>query len=108
MPSIASERATVENPLVAYVREIGWGYLPQDQALTLRRGESGTLFYQTLRHKLISLNPGVVTVSNVDEVIARIESVRNNIEGNVPKFWRGFAANGPFTSSRKSASATWS
>ncbi len=82
MSSIASERATVQNPLVEYVQEIGWAYVSPDQALTLRRGESGTLFYQTLRNKLISLNPGVVTVSNVDEVIARIESVRNNIEGN--------------------------
>ena len=82
MPSIASERATVQNPLVEYVQEIGWAYVSPDQALTLRRGESGTLFYQTLRDKLISLNPGVVTVSNVDDVIARIESVRNNIEGN--------------------------
>jgi len=82
MPSIASERATVQNPLVEYVQEIGWAYVSPDQALTLRRGESGTLFYQTLRDKLISLNPGVVTVSNVDEVIARIESVRNTIEGN--------------------------
>jgi len=82
MPSIASERATVQNPLVEYVQEIGWAYVSPDQALTLRRGESGTLFYQTLRDKLISLNPGVVTVSNVDDVIARIESVRNTIEGN--------------------------
>jgi type I restriction enzyme R subunit len=82
MPSIASERATVQNPLVEYVQEIGWAFVSPDQALTLRRGESGTLFYQTLRDKLISLNPGVVTVSNVDDVIARIESVRNNIEGN--------------------------
>ena len=82
MPSIASERATVQNPLVEYVQEIGWAFISPDQALTLRRGESGTLFYQTLRDKLISLNPGVVTVSNVDDVIARIESVRNNIEGN--------------------------
>jgi type I restriction enzyme R subunit len=82
VPSIASERATVQNPLVEYVQEIGWAYVSPDQALTFRRGESGTLFYQTLRDKLVSLNPGVVTVSNVDDVIARIESVRNNIEGN--------------------------
>jgi type I restriction enzyme R subunit len=82
VPSIGSERATVQNPLVGYSEEIGWIYVSPDQALTLRRGEGGALFYQTLRDKLISLNPGVITVSNVDEVIARIESVRNNIEGN--------------------------
>lgn len=82
MPSIGSERATVQNPLVGYAVEIGWAYLTPDQSLTLRRGESGALLYQTLRDKLISLNPGVVTVNNVDDVIARIESARNNIEGN--------------------------
>jgi type I restriction enzyme R subunit len=82
MPSIGSERATVQNPLVGYAEEIGWAYVSPDQALTLRRGESGTLFYQTIRDKLVNLNPGVVIVANVDEVIARIESVRNNIEGN--------------------------
>jgi type I restriction enzyme R subunit len=82
MASIGNERATVQNPLVSYATEIGWVYLSPYDALTLRRGESGTLLYQTLRDKLVSLNPGVVTVNNVDEVIARIESARNNIEGN--------------------------
>jgi type I restriction enzyme R subunit len=82
MPSIGSERASVQNPLVAYATEIGWAYLTPDAALTLRRGESGALFYQTLRDKLINLNPGVINVNNVDEVVSRIESVRNNIEGN--------------------------
>lgn len=82
MPSIGSERATVQNPLVSYAKDIGWAYLTPDAALTLRRGESGTLFYQTLRDKLINLNPGVISVNNVDEVVSRIESVRNNIEGN--------------------------
>jgi type I restriction enzyme R subunit len=82
MPSIASERTTVQNPLVEYVEEIGWAYVSPNQSLTLRRGESGAMFYQTLRDKLVSLNPGVVTVASVDEVVARIESVRNNIEGN--------------------------
>src|SRR5262245_58257172 len=82
MPSIGSERATVQNPLVGYAEEIGWAYISPDQALTLRRGESGTLFYQTLWDKLINLIPVGVTASNVCEIIGRIESVRNNIEGN--------------------------
>ncbi len=82
MPSIGSERATVQNPLIGYASEIGWAYITPDEALTLRRGESGTLFYQILRDKLISLNPGILNVNNVEEVIGKIESVRNNIEGN--------------------------
>ncbi len=68
--------------MIGYAVEIGWGYLSPDEALTLRRGESGTLLYPTLRDKLIALNPGVVTIDNVNQVIASIESVRNTIEGN--------------------------
>lgn len=81
-PSLASERAVVQEPLIRYANEIGWAYLPPEAALTLRRGEGGTLLYPTLRDKLIALNPGVVTVDTVDAVLARIEGVRTNIEGN--------------------------
>src|SRR3990170_3225791 len=80
--SLGTERPTVQDPLVGYAVEIGWGYLSPDEALSLRRGEGGTLLYPTLRDKLIALNPGVVIVDNVDQVIARIEGVRNTIEGN--------------------------
>jgi len=80
--SLGSERATVQDPLIGYAVEIGWTYLPPEEALSLRRGESGTLLYPILRDKLIALNPGVVTVDNADQVVERIENVRNNIEGN--------------------------
>lgn len=81
-PSLASERATVQHPLVGYAVEIGWAHLSPEQALTLRRGQSGTFLYQTLRDKLIALNPGIVTVENVDSIIAKLEGVRTTIEGN--------------------------
>ncbi len=81
-PSLASEKATVQNPLIGYAVEIGWAYLSPEEALTLRRGQSGTLLYPILRDKLIALNPGIVTIEDVDQVIGKIESVRNNIEGN--------------------------
>lgn len=81
-PNLGSERPTVQDPLIGYAVEIGWTYLSPEQALTLRRGESGTLLYPVLRDKLSALNPGVVTVANVDQVVAQLESVRNNIEGN--------------------------
>lgn len=81
-PNLGSERTTVQDPLIGYAVEIGWVYLSPEQALTLRRGESGTLLYPLLADKLIALNPGIVTVENVDQVISKIEGVRNNIEGN--------------------------
>jgi type I restriction enzyme R subunit len=81
-PSFANERAVVQAPLVRYATEIGWAYLPAEAALTLRRGESGTLLYSTLREKLVGLNPGMITLDTVDPVITRIEGVRTTIEGN--------------------------
>ncbi len=77
-----TEANVVQNPLIRYAEEIGWVYLSPEQALTLRRGESGTLLYSLLRDKLIHLNPGVIDLANADAVIQRIESARNNIEGN--------------------------
>jgi len=91
MPNLDNEKMTVQNPLVKYAVDIGWAYLSQDEALTLRQGESGLLLYEILRRKLIDLNPGIVTVANVDDIIGKIESVRNNIEGNceILKWLRG-------------------
>lgn len=52
MPSsLASERATVQDPLIGYAVEIGWAYLSPEHALTLRKGESGTLRYATEQEK---------------------------------------------------------
>ncbi len=81
-PTLGTERTTVQNPLIRYAVEIGWAYLSPDEALTLRRGAGGTLLYSVLREKLIALNPGVVSVENVDAIIATIESARTSIEGN--------------------------
>ena len=82
MANLASEKATVQDPIIKYAVEIGWSYLAPVQAVTLRKGESGLFLYETLRQKLIDLNPGVVTIDNVDAIVSRLESVRNNIEGN--------------------------
>lgn len=73
---------TVQNPVVRYAGEIGWEIVPQPAALTLRRGESGLLFYPVLEQKLLEFNPGIITADNVQEVIRKIESARNSIEGN--------------------------
>jgi hypothetical protein len=54
----------------------------REDALTLRKGESGTLFYRVLEDSLIKLNKGLVFRKNVGEIISAIEAVKNNIEGN--------------------------
>jgi len=76
------ETKTVQNPLIKYAGQIGWKPATRDEAVTLRRGEGGRIFYPVLQEALIRLNPGLVTAGNVDEVIAKIESARDTIEAN--------------------------
>ena len=80
--SLASERATVQNPLVAYATEIGWQYLPRETALTLRRGTAGTLLYPLLRDRLVALKPGAVGGGAAEQNIPRLDAVPANIGGN--------------------------
>ena len=82
MPNLGTESVTVQHPLTRYVGEAGWTIVSQSDAISLRRGESGLFFYETLKDKLQRLNPGVLTPELADDVIHRLESVRNNIEGN--------------------------
>ena len=81
-PTLGTEKPTVQDPILKYAGEIGWRVVPQDEALSLRRGESGTMFYRVLEKKLLELNQGLVNSENVDDIIHRMEAVRNNIEGN--------------------------
>lgn len=80
--NLGSENKTVQEPLIKYAREIGWKYVTQQDAVSYRQGESGLLFYRILTDKLMELNPGLITPENANEVIQRIESVSNTIQGN--------------------------
>lgn len=82
MPSLASERSVVQEPLIRYATEVGWVRLSEDDALSERGGEGGLFLYATLRRKLLELNPGVLSPDNVEQVIGRIEGARASIEGN--------------------------
>jgi len=76
MPAnLGTESVTVQHPLTKYAREAGWTVVPQEQATTLRRGESGLFFYDLLKQKLQALNSEFITPELADEVIHRLESV---------------------------------
>ena len=81
-PTIGTEKATVQDPIVNYASEIGWIVVSQEEAISLRKGESGPFFYRILEEKLREMNPDMVSRENVDDIIHRLEAVRNNIEGN--------------------------
>ena len=79
---VGPEGPTVQFPMVRYAVQIGWTELSREEAILLRRGESGTLLFPILRRQLLLLNPGVLNDENVDAVIARLDAVRADIEGN--------------------------
>ncbi|MGH7984146.1 MAG: type I restriction endonuclease subunit R [Candidatus Udaeobacter sp.] len=80
--TLATESATVQDPLIRYAGKIGWKIVPQSEAVILRKGEGGMFFYNLLGETLLKLNPGIITPENVDDVVRRLEAVRNSIEGN--------------------------
>ncbi len=75
-----SERTEVQDPLIHYATEIGWQYIAQDDALTLRGSETGLFFNEVLAAQLRKLNPRL----NFDPqaIIRQLENVRADIEGN--------------------------
>jgi type I restriction enzyme, R subunit len=77
-----TERGSVQNPIIKYATKIGWTPIKQKDALISRNGIEGLFFYGILRTKLIELNPNIVNDTNVEGIIKRLESLRNNIQGN--------------------------
>lgn len=83
MTPLGGEKATVQNPLLRYAEEAGWKYLPPEEALRLRRGESGIFLHEVLVSQLQRLNPGTVDVHAAEEIVRRLSIVQPNVEGNL-------------------------
>ena len=81
--SLASERYTVQKPLVRYATEVGWEYLPPEEALRLRRGEDSPILWDVFIRKVQQLNPGTVDHIKAEEVGRRLVRVPPDIEGNL-------------------------
>lgn len=82
MVVLTTESKTVEEPLIKYAIKAGWEYVSPDEALNLRRGETGRLFYNILRESLIKLNSEFLNEKNVDGLIQKIDTSTGTIEGN--------------------------
>jgi len=77
-----SERKIVQEPLIKYVKQIGWTYLNRDEAVTLRQGEAGLFFYNILKEQLMNLNKGIINNEKANEIIRRLGNIKSSIEGN--------------------------
>jgi len=83
MTSLASEMKVVQRSLVRYATEIGWAFVSPDDAVRLRRGETGAIFHDILVEQLQRLNPGIVDPARAKDLVGRLVRVRPTIEGNL-------------------------
>ncbi|WP_129628852.1 type I restriction endonuclease subunit R [Candidatus Oscillochloris fontis] len=77
-----TERTAVQNPMLRYAEAIGWKYVPREEALRLRGGETGRIFTEVLTTQLRTLNPGVVDVTQASEIVRQLSLLNPTIEGN--------------------------
>ncbi|MGA9350825.1 MAG: HsdR family type I site-specific deoxyribonuclease [Anaerolineae bacterium] len=85
-----SEKRDVQDALVNYLIGIGWEYLPPDETQDLRglrdlgglNPEREPFLLPIARQQLTTLNPSLVTLENVDDVLRRLRGVHPSMAGN--------------------------
>lgn len=75
-----SERSAVQNPMLRYAQDSDWEYVPPDDALRLRGGESGMYFTPTLERQLLRLNPDIVDAARCADILRQLNLLKPNIE----------------------------
>jgi type I restriction enzyme, R subunit len=83
MPSLGAEVPAVQLPMLRYAQDIGWTFVPPDEALKRRGGETGLLFVQRFTDQFIKLNrPAGLNGIHASEVLKRLATLPARIEGN--------------------------
>ena len=80
---LGSERKAVQEALIKYAEEVGWEYIPPEEALRLRGGEQGLIFREVFREQLAKLNNGFFEPYHADDLINKLEKLSPGIEGNL-------------------------
>ncbi len=76
------ERQTIQEPLINYAVTCGWKRISSEEAQQLRHGSNGRFFYDVLEEKLLALNPNILRLQDVSQIIRDLERLRTTIEGN--------------------------
>jgi type I restriction enzyme R subunit len=77
-----SERSAVQNPMLKYADQIGWTVISCEEALALRRGDTGLFFADILEAQLLRLNPTILNTSRAADIIRQLNLLKPTIEGN--------------------------
>ena len=94
MPSFATERSSVQNPIIEYAKQIGWTYLKSDDAVRMRCGETGIILRETFSSQIIKLNSDFANLETANIIIKRLENtIQATIEGN-EKAWQHLTGKG--------------
>jgi type I restriction enzyme R subunit len=73
----------VRDPIIKYLREIGWKYLEPSECMELRGNNFELFLLPILRNKLKELNKGIIeTDEQAEEVIKALKKIRANMKGN--------------------------
>ena len=80
---LGSERKAVQEVLIKYACEVGWEYIPPEEALRLRGGEKGLIFREVFRDQLVKLNNGFFEPHYAEDIIKKLEKLPPSIEGNL-------------------------
>ncbi len=86
MSPLGGEAGAVQNPLIAYAKQIGWQHVAEEEALILRGGETVFGFKNTFRERVLKLNSDFMTEELAEDLFRRLERVPPNIEGNLASY----------------------
>ena len=76
-----TESEAVQFPMVRHAEEVGWTPLSPQEALGMRGGQAGTLFWSEVEGTLRRFNPWM-TEDAIRSAVETIEAIPPSIEGN--------------------------
>ena len=77
-----SERSAVQDRMLEYADEIGWKSVSRLEATQKRGDNTGLYFNDVLKAQLMSLNTGILDEARCQEVVRRLNHLRQTLEGN--------------------------
>jgi type I restriction enzyme R subunit len=94
MPAFATEKSSVQEPILKYSGNLGWEFITREDALRLRGGETGLILRQVFSEQLMKLNSVFANLETSNSVIKRLEeTIGATIEGNL-KVWEHLIGKG--------------
>jgi type I restriction enzyme R subunit len=83
MAKLGDEKEAIQNPLIKYATQVGWVYLPPEEATRLRNGKQGFVLKEVFINQIQKLNSEFMDNLLVEDLIKRLEHVPPTIEGNL-------------------------